>query len=230
MDIQIIGHIHTDLPDKFGVPRQSGLVNELKGYIEFEPKYGQKEAFNGLEDYEYIWILFIFHKAIKENNTFSATVKPPKLGGNIRKGVFSTRSPFRPNNIGLSCVKLDEIIYSEKGTILKVSGPDLIDNTPIIDIKPYLPYTDSHAGAKAGFADTVQDYKLNVIVDEKIIELIPITKRQALIDLLKEDPRPGYQKEPGREYGMYFDNYNIRFIIETADKYNNLIITSITER
>lgn len=227
MNLSVIGYIHTDLPDKFGVPRQSGLVRELTGYIELKPPFNQKEAFNGLEQYEYIWLLFIFHQvtAIDDSN-FSATVKPPRLGGNTRMGVFSTRSPFRPNNIGLSSVKLEKIEFTENGTRLYVSGVDLIDGTPIVDIKPYLPYSDSHEGARAGFSDIVKDYQLEVLIDDELINQIPEEKRTALINVLKEDPRPGYQKEAGREYGMFFDCYNVRFVINSKE----LIVTSINKR
>lgn len=224
IETNIIGYVHTDLPEKFGVPRQSGLVNELSGYISILPPYNQKEAFNGLLDYDYIWILFHFHKAVRNDKTFYATVKPPRLGGNVHKGVFATRSPFRPNNIGLSSVKLERIEFNEDSTKIYIKGADLIDGTPVIDIKPYLPYTDSHKDAKAGFADSVINYQLTVSYDKDMLNIIPEEKHKALIKLLEEDPRPGYQHEDNREYGMTFSNFNIRFTV----KDNLLSILSIT--
>lgn len=225
MDLKIIGYIHSDLPDKFGSPRQAGIVKELTGYIEISHEYCQAEAFNGLEEFEYIWVLFLFHKAIRNDRAFNATVKPPKLGGNVRKGVFATRSPFRPNNIGLSSLKLEGITHENNQTILKVSGVDLIDNTPIIDIKPYLPYTDSHADAKAGFSDKIKNYKLEVSIADDLLSKIPLDKQAALIALLSEDPRPGYQHD-SREYGLFFNKYNVRFTVNE----NIVTVTSIRLR
>ena len=225
--MKIIGKIYTDFPEKFGIPRQSGLVEELEGKIILEPEYRQPEAFKGLEDYEYIWLLFIFSKALNDN--FHATVKPPRLGGNTPMGVFATRSPFRPNNIGMSSVKLERIEYDKAlGPILIVKGADILDQTPIIDIKPYLPYTDSHPNAKAGFADTVKNYKLNVTFSDNLgsekLSLIPENKKSGLLGLLAEDPRPGYSKDDVKEYGIAFCNINIRFIV----KDNILTVTDIT--
>lgn len=222
--MRVIGHIHTDFPEKFGVPRQSNLT-DTKAYIIFEPEYRQKEAFNGLEEFEYIWILFKFH--LVKSDVFHATVKPPRLGGNVSKGVFATRSPFRPNNIGLSSVRLEGIEYSDRdGVILRVSGADLVDGTPVVDIKPYLPYTDSHENAKAGFTELVNDYQLEVAYSNELSEekksLIPTGKEDALFQVLAEDPRPGYQDDE-REYGISFADINVRFVVNGK----RLIITDI---
>lgn len=222
--MRVIGHIHTDFPEKFGVPRQSNLT-DTEAYIIFEPEYRQKEAFNGLEEFEYIWILFKFH--LVKSDVFHATVKPPRLGGNVSKGVFATRSPFRPNNIGLSSVRLEGIEYSDRdGVILRVSGADLVDGTPVVDIKPYLPYTDSHENAKAGFTELVNDYQLEVAYSNELSEekksLIPDGKEDALFQVLAEDPRPGYQDDE-REYGISFADINVRFVVNGK----RLIITDI---
>ena len=211
--MKIIGHIHTDFKDKFGVPRQSGLAGNLKGVIEFEPEYRQPEAFQGLEEFDYIWALFIFHKAARDN--FSATVKPPRLGGNVRKGVFATRSPFRPNNIGMSSLKLEKVEYdNERGPLIYVSGVDMIDNTPIVDIKPYLPYADSHEGARAGFTESVHDYRLTVSDPDKYLDIFDDEKRTALMQVLEEDPRPGYQNDPFKIYKMRYGEYDIHFRVD----------------
>lgn len=211
--MEIIGYIHTDFSEKFGIPRQSGLVKELKASIVFLPEYRQPEAFRGLEEFSHIWILWQFHKATKEH--WSATVKPPKLGGNTRMGVFATRSPFRPNNIGLSSVKLDSIEFKkDTGPILHVSGADLLDGTPIYDIKPYLAYTDCHPDAVSGFADQIPASPLTVKFPEELLNTIPSDKREALLAILAEDPRPGYQHEAGRRYGVSFAGFDIRFYID----------------
>lgn len=204
-----IGYIITDFPEKFGVPRQSGLV-QTKGKIVFYPEYRTKDAFKGLEEFSYIWVIWKFSKSNKKN--WSATVKPPRLGGNVRKGVFATRSPFRPNPIGLSSLKLEKIEYSEKeGTILQVSGVDMVSGTPIYDIKPYLPYTDCHADVKAGFADTVIDYRLEVDFPSELLEKIEEGCKEEIIELLSQDPRPSYIEDEERIYGVSFSMYNIRF-------------------
>lgn len=226
--MQTIGKIYTDFPEKFGIPRQSGLVDGLESRIVFDPPYNQKEAFNGLNDFEYIWILFKFHKVSQHN--FKATVKPPKLGGNTPVGVFATRSPFRPNGIGLSSVKLSRIEYTvNEGTVLYVTGADLVDGTPIIDIKPYLPYTDCHEGAKAGFSDALRDYKLNIIyskeITDEMLNLIPEHKKPSLEKLLSEDPRPGYLTDSNETFGLSFSGLNIRFHV--IDK--TLTVTEITK-
>lgn len=220
--MKIIGHIHTDFKEKFGIPRQSGIVDALQGEIVFLPEYRQPEAFRGLKDFSHIWILWQFHMAKKEN--WSATVKPPRLGGNTRMGVFATRSPFRPNDIGLSSVRLLNVEYTaDRGPVLHVCGADLLDNTPIYDIKPYLPYTDAHPEATSGFAGNIAMQKLTVTFPEKLLRQIPAEKREALIAILKEDPRPGYQNEPDRRYGISFGGFDIRFTI----KENNLKVFQV---
>ena len=214
-----IAHIHTDFKDKFGIPRQSGLVKDLKGTITFLPQYRQPEAFRGLEEFSHIWILFQFHKAMREH--WSATVKPPRLGGNTPMGVFATRSPFRPNNIGLSSVRLDAIEFTkEGGPLLQVSGVDILDGTPIYDIKPYLPYADSHPDATSGFAGQIGDYRLTVQFPPHLLQMIPDEKRPTLLQILSEDPRPGYHQQGAEKtYGMSFAGYDIRFYIENRTLY-----------
>lgn len=210
--MKIIGHIRTDFIEKFGVPRQSGLVEELKGQIVFEPEYRSTDAVKGLEGFDYIWLLWQFEGVEREN--WSATVKPPRLGGNKRVGVFATRSPFRPNNIGLSSVRLEKIEFTEKeGPILHVAGADLRDNTPIYDIKPYLAYTDSHPEACDGFAGEMLKYELEVKFPQELLEKFPQDKRSAIVKVLKQDPRPAYQDDPERKYGVSFAGFDVRFYV-----------------
>ncbi|MGN0394313.1 MAG: tRNA (N6-threonylcarbamoyladenosine(37)-N6)-methyltransferase TrmO [Coprococcus sp.] len=210
--MEIIGYIHTDYKEKFGIPRQSGLVEENSSYIEFEPKYRQVEAFRGLAEFSHIWVLWQFSKACHKN--WTATVKPPKLGGNKRMGVFATRSPFRPNNIGLSSVKLVNIEYTDnRGPILHISGADMLDKTPVYDIKPYLPYTDCHPYATGGWTEHTHINKLHIDCPDELLSLIPDDKRQAVLDMLAADPRPGYQDDPDRRYGIAYSGYDIRFKI-----------------
>lgn len=205
-----IAHIVTDFPEKFGIPRQSGVVKETRGKIIFEPEYRTYDAFKGLEEYSYIWIIWKFSASNKQN--WSATVKPPRLGGNKRMGVFATRSPFRPNPIGLSSVKLEKIEQDEKyGTVLYVSGMDLMDGTPIYDIKPYLAYTDSHPDARGGFADDVKDYEIEVEFPQNLLDQIQEEDKEIVLELLKQDPRPSYIKDESRIFGMAYGVYNIRF-------------------
>ncbi|MGN0334782.1 MAG: tRNA (N6-threonylcarbamoyladenosine(37)-N6)-methyltransferase TrmO [Lachnospiraceae bacterium] len=211
--MKIIAHIHTDFPTKFGIPRQSGLVEELKGQIIFEPEYRNPEAFRGLNGFSHIWILWKFSGS--EKSSWSATVKPPRLGGKKRMGVFATRSPFRPNDIGLSSVKLERIEYNEKlGPILHVAGIDLMDQTPIYDIKPYLPYADSHPEATEGFAGDVRDRHLEVEFPEQLLKLLPKEKREAAVGILAQDPRPGYDTDETRIYGVEFAGFDIRFRVQ----------------
>jgi len=208
--MKIIAHIHTDFPTKFGIPRQSGIVNTLKGMVVFEPEYRKPEAFRGLETFSHLWLLWQFSEVVRD--TWSPTVRPPRLGGNKRMGVFATRSPFRPNAIGLSSVKLNSIdVHPEWGTVLMVSGADLMDKTPIFDIKPYVPYTDSHPDAVGGFADTHKDYSLNVNFPEVLLNQIPEDHRDALWGVLEQDPRPSYHEDPLRTYGLDFAGFNIKF-------------------
>lgn len=208
-EMKIIAHIRTDFPEKFGVPRQSGLVKELTGRIIFEPEYRNPDALRGMEGYDYLWILWKFEGV--ERETWSPTVRPPRLGGETHVGVFATRSPFRPNPIGLSSVKLEGIEQTAEGPQILVSGIDLRDNTPIYDIKPYLPYVDSHPDARGGFAEEKADYALEVVFPEALLGMIPENKQKAIIEVLKQDPRPAYHDDAGREYGVAFTGYNIRF-------------------
>lgn len=220
--MKIIAHIHTDFPSKFGIPRQSGLVDELEATIVFEPEYRNPDALRGIEEYSHIWLLWQFSECADKE--WSPTVRPPRLGGNKRMGVFATRSPNRPNSIGLSSVRL---IGTEKtdeyGTVLKVSGADLLDGTPIYDIKPYLPYVDSHPDATNGFALDEKEGSLEIFFPDELLSVIPENKRKALIAVLKQDPRPGYHNDPERIYGLDFAGYDVRFRISE----NNLTVTEI---
>lgn len=210
--INNIARIHTDFPTKFGVPRQSGLVS-LESTIIFEPPYRDPSAIRGLDGFSHIWLIWQFSEAI--GSSFSPTVRPPRLGGNTRMGVFATRSPFRPNHMGLSSVKLEGIeLHPEWGPILRVSGADMIDQTPIFDIKPYLPFTDSHPDAIAGFAAPYEDYKLQVIFPERWLTLIPEPLRQGLYNVLEQDPRPAYVRDPARVFGIPFAGFDVRFTVE----------------
>ncbi len=211
--IKVIARIQSDFPTKFGIPRQSGLVESLKAKIVFEPEYQNADALRGMEEYSHLWLIWEFSEA--KRDTWSPTVRPPRLGGNKRMGVFATRSPFRPNPIGLSCVKLETIDYSaENGPVIIVSGADLLDGTPIYDIKPYLPFVDSQPDAVGGFADTVKDDHLNVQCSEEITAQIPEQHRQAVLDILAQDPRPHYQQDPDRIYGMEFADMEIKFRVK----------------
>jgi tRNA-Thr(GGU) m(6)t(6)A37 methyltransferase TsaA len=211
-EMKVIARIYTDFPSKFGIPRQSGLINQLKGTIIFEQEYRNPEAFRGLEGFSHLWLIWEFSQNIRDN--WSPMVRPPRLGGIKRMGVFATRSPFRPNPIGLSCVKLDRIeLYTEHGPILYVSGIDIMDNTPIYDIKPYLPYTDSHPDAAGGFADPVKDYRLEVEIPEEWLSMIPKDRVEALYGVLAHDPRPAYQNTPERIYGFEFCDFDVRFTV-----------------
>lgn len=207
-----IGKIYTDFPDKFGIPRQSGLVGSLKAQIIFEPEFRVPEAFRGLEGFSHIWLLWGFSEIRKKG--WYPTVRPPRLGGNRRMGVFATRSPFRPNAIGLSCVRLDSIELGTKdGPILHVSGADLMDQTPIYDIKPYLPITDCRPEAGSGFAEQTKEYSLQVEFPEELLAGIEERYREPLSAVLAQDPRPSYQKDAERVYGMRFADYEIRFTV-----------------
>lgn len=216
--LEVIGYVRCDYKEKFGIPRQSGLTGCATAFIEMLPPYNQAEAFRGLDEFSHLWLLWDFSKA--HNNGFTATVKPPKLGGNQRMGVFATRSPFRPNNIGLSSVRLLDIIYNEEtGCVhgLVVSGADILDGTPVYDIKPYLPYTDSHPEATGGWTDSLDIPELSVCFSDdiaaKLETIFSSAQIEALKEILAQDPRPGYQDEPGRRYGMLYGGYDIRFNI-----------------
>lgn len=212
-DMKIIARIQTDFPSKFGVPRQSGIIAALQGRIVFEPEYRNIEAVRGLEDFSHIWLLWQFSGDVRD--TWSPTVRPPRLGGNVRKGVFATRSPFRPNPIGLSSVKLEQIEINPKlGPILHVSGADLMDGTPIYDIKPYIAYTDSHPEAVSGFASTPAEYLLEVDFPKELLNKVPVNQRESLIKVLAHDPRPQYQNAPERVYGLAFGGMEVKFRVE----------------
>ncbi len=224
--MKIIAHIKTDFPTKFGLPRQSGLVEEIKGKIVFEEEYRVPEAFRGLEDFSHIWLLWQFSQAVRED--WSPTVRPPLLGGNTRMGVFATRSPFRPNPIGLSCVKLDGVeLNTAQGSVLWVSGADLMDGTPIYDIKPYLAYADSKPEAKGGFTENLGERCLEVSIEQPLIDIIPEDKREALLKVLGGDPRPSYQKDSERVYGFNFAGFEVKFTV--SDK-KLTVIDILTEK
>lgn len=211
--MRIIARIRTDFPEKFGIPRQAGLVPELMAKIVFEPEFRDPNALRGIEDWSHLWLIWQFSEAIRED--WSPTVRPPRLGGNERVGVFATRSPFRPNPIGLSSVKLESVKTEEGlGTVLYVSGADLMDGTPIYDIKPYLAYTDSHPDASGGFAAEVFGHSLEVDFPAELLEKLPVDKRKAAIGMLSNDPRPAVQHDPERIYGLLFGGVEIKFRVD----------------
>ena len=212
-EMKIIARIRTELPEKFGVPRQSGLVPQLRGCVVFEPGYRNPDAVRGLEDFSHIWLIWQFSRAVREG--WSPTVRPPRLGGNRRMGVFATRSPFRPNALGLSSVRLDRVeLDPALGPVLHVSGADLMDGTPIFDIKPYLPYTDSHPQAAGGFTDGLAHEPLTVECSPALLEHIPADSREGLLGVLAGDPRPRYQEDPQRVYGLSFAGRNVKFTVD----------------
>lgn len=211
--IHPIARMHSDFATKFGIPRQSGLVPELRSTIVFEPEYRNNDALRGIEDFSHLWIIWQFSEAVRTE--WSPTVRPPRLGGNTRMGVFATRSPFRPNNLGLSCVTLLGVEETaEFGTVLHVGGADLMDGTPIFDIKPYIPYSDCMPQATGGFTTNAPDFLLEVDFPENLLTLLPAQKREAAKALLSHDPRPSYQRKPGRVYGLSFAGFDIRFTVE----------------
>lgn len=211
--METIARIHSDFPTKFGVPRQSGLAASLKARVVFEPAYRYPEAVRGLGEFTHIWLIWEFSETASKG--WKPTVRPPRLGGNTRMGVFATRSPFRPNPIGLSCVRLEEISFSsEYGPVLLVSGADLMDGTPIYDIKPYLPLADCRPEASGGFADRTERQELSVEIPEPWCSLLPPDRLQALREVLAQDPRPSYQHDPDRIYGFPFAGYEIRFQVK----------------
>lgn len=210
----IIAKIHTEFPDKFGIPRQSGLVPSLRAEIVFEPEFRSMDAVRGIEEFSHLWLIWEFSKA--KQDRLSLTVTPPRLGGKERKGVFATRAPYRPNSMGLSSVKLEEVYYDEKrGPILVVSGADLLDQTPIYDIKPYLPYTDSHPEAKGSFGDAHKDDRIEVVFPQELLVKLPQQLQKSAVAVLKQDPRAAYNKKPDYVYGMRFRDYDIRFTVES---------------
>lgn len=221
--IKPIAYINSPFPAKFGVPRQPGLVPDLRAEIIFEPEYRIPEALRGLEGYSHIWVIWEFHEAVRD--TWSPTVRPPRLGGNKRVGVFATRSPFRPNPIGLSVLELEKIeLNTPNGPVIHVKGTDLIDNTPIYDIKPYLPHIDSIPEAKAGFAGRVALHKLSVVIPDELTQKIPTAHMESVKAILEQDPRPGYQRDNDREYGFFYADMEIRFIVRD----DVLTVTDIT--
>ena len=210
VNIQVIARMRSDFPTKFGIPRQSNLVEELRSTIVFEPEFRNPDALRGIEDFSHLWLIWQFSEAVRTG--WSPTVRPPRLGGNIRMGVFATRSPFRPNNLGLSSVKLLGVEHTPQfGTVLHVGGADLMDGTPIFDIKPYIPYGDCHPEATGGFTDTAGEFLLEVNFPEPLLSLLPAEKRDAALAVLSHDPRPSYQRKPDRIYGLSFAGFDIRF-------------------
>lgn len=223
-EMKVIARIQNDFPTKFGIPRQSSRIDALKAKIVMEPEYRVAEAFKGIEEFSHIWLLWEFSEAVREN--WSPTVRPPRLGGNVRKGVFATRSPFRPNALGLSSVKLDRLEIDEKlGPVLHISGADLMNGTPIYDIKPYLPSSDAHPEATGGFTDHINYIQLEVHIPDEILHKIPEEKREALIAVLSEDPRPQYQKDPDRIYGLSFAGFDFHFQV----KENQLFVLDLVK-
>ena len=218
-----IAHIYTDFPDKFGIPRQSGLIDELVGKIVFEKEYRDPSALKGLEQFSHIWLIWEFSQA--KRDTWSPTVRPPRLGGNKRMGVFATRSPFRPNPIGLSSVKLKEIAIEKEGPVLYVTGADLMNGTPIFDLKPYIPLSDCHPDASEGYTGETKLHLLQVECEENLLAVIPKEKQTALLKTLAQDPRPAYLDDPTREYGIIFGKHNIKFKVAN----DVLTITKIEE-
>lgn len=211
--IKPIAHMKSDFPTKFGIPRQSGLVDELRSTIVFEPEFRNEDALRGLDGFTHIWIIWQFSEAIQSE--WSPTVRPPRLGGNQRMGVFATRSPFRPNSLGLSCVRILSIEKTEnQGAVIHVAGADLMDGTPIFDIKPYIPYSDCHPDAAGGFTNSADAFILEVSIPDDLLTSVDADKREALIGVLSHDPRPSYQKDTDRVYGLSFANYNIRFTVK----------------
>ena len=213
MTLKVIAHIHTAFPTKFGIPRQSGLVDSLRGEVIFTPEYRNADAVRGLEDFSYIWLVWQFSGAVRDN--WSPTVRPPRLGGNTRMGVFATRSPFRPNPLGLSSVKLEAIEHRpDVGPVLIVRGADLMDGTPIYDIKPYIPYADCHPDASEGFTGQTRMHLLQVEFPPTLMAQVPEADRDALTGVLASDPRPSYQHDPERVYGMEFAGLEVHFRVD----------------
>ena len=212
--MKVIARIRSDFPEKFGIPRQSGLVPQLRAKIAFEPEFRSADALRGIEGFSHLWLIWQFSAAVRES--WSPTVRPPRLGGNERVGVFATRSPFRPNPIGLSCVKLEGVGWEEGlGPVIYVSGADLMDGTPIYDIKPYLPYADAHPEARGGFAPAAKE-TIRVECAPELLESVPERQRAALLGVLAQDPRPQYQDDPARVYGMSFGGWDVKFRVRSG--------------
>ena len=210
--LKTIAHIRTEFPEKFGIPRQSGLVDALRAVIVFEEPYRNPDALRGLEGYSHLWLIWGF--SVPERENWSATVRPPRLGGNERVGVFATRSPFRPNPLGLTLVRLEGVERQDGACTLLVSGADMMDGTPIYDIKPYLPYADSRPDASGGFGERMKSYRLRVTAEEALLRPIPPEKRPALLAALEGDPRPAYQHDPTRVYGFLYAGFDVRFTVD----------------
>ena len=214
-EVKPIAFMHSDFDSKFGIPRQSGLVEQLRSTIVFAQEFRNPDALRGIEDFSRLWIIWQFSEAVRQG--WSPTVRPPRLGGNTRMGVFATRSPFRPNNLGLSCVTLLGVERTESyGTVLHVGGADLMDGTPIFDIKPYIPYADAFPDAKGGFTTGAGEYLLEVNFPEELLSRLPEDKRDAAIGVLSHDPRPSYQKDSDRVYGLRFAGFDIRFSVKDS--------------
>lgn len=210
--MQTIARVHSDFSSKFGIPRQSGLVDALEATVVFEPEFRNPDALRGLEGFSHLWLVWVFDQAVRKD--WSPTVRPPRLGGNTRMGVFATRSPFRPNPIALSCVKLAGVEQTvEYGTVLRIKGADLMDGTPILDIKPYIPYADSRPDALGGFASVPAGEVLEVVIPPELLERIPADRREALRGVLAQDPRPHYQDDPERIYGFGFAGMEVKFAV-----------------
>lgn len=224
VQIKAVGYIKSDFPEKFGIPRQSGLCQSLTSQIVFVPPFNSQAAFKGIEQFSHIWVIWGFSDSVCE--TFSPTVRPPKLGGNERIGVFASRSPFRPNPLGLSCVKLERVISSQGGVILEIAGADIKNGTPVYDVKPYIPYADCITAATGGFAQQHSADRLTVSIPPDLLQLIPTQKRKSLCEVLSLDPRPAYQDDPQRCYGFYFADLEVTFRVQGAV----LTVTDIKKR
>ena len=215
LSMQVIARMRSPFHSKFGIPRQSGLVESLRSTIVFEPAFRNPDALRGLEGFSHLWVIWSFSKAVREG--WSPTVRPPRLGGNTRMGVFATRSPFRPNAIGLSSVRIEAIEETrDLGTVIRVTGADLLDGTPILDIKPYLPYTDSHPDAACGFTAGSRGWQVEVDFPPELLALVPESARESLIGVLAQDPRPAYQDDPERVYGMGFGTVDVKFVVSAG--------------
>ena len=220
-----IARIHSDFSTKFGIPRQSGLVDALTATVVFEPEFRNPDALRGIEGFSHLWLIWVFSESVNEG--WSPTVRPPRLGGNVRMGVFATRAPFRPNPIGLSAVRLEKVeLHPQDGPVLHLSGVDLVDGTPILDIKPYIPYADCHPDAAAGFTAQTQTHRLQVECPPELWESVPAAERDGLRGVLENDPRPSYQHDPERVYGMEFSGLEVHFVVDGAV----LTVTGITRR
>ena len=215
MKMNVIARVHSDFSTKFGIPRQSRLV-DTPARVVLEPPYNLPDAVRGLEEFSHIWLLWEFSENVREDGKWSATVRPPRLGGNVRKGVFATRSPFRPNPIGLSCVKLEKITYEESGPVLHVLGADLMNGTPVYDIKPYVTYSDSIPEAVGGFSEKVKDYRVKVEIAREWMDRIPAEQQELLLGILEQDPRPSYQEDPERIYGMEYAGMEVKFTVSSG--------------